>query len=684
MSGSQHVPHSKDVDGKKGPGKTDLKIQPEESASQIEKQAGENPTTTANLPPAVQLPPNLLQLAALQFTTTQAGEPQLTTEEKLAAPTDTNVAASMQSGKKETTGAAALRDPKSGTSAVTTPVQESLPAQALASSSEEVPISADTPQVIAAQVTVSHLQGPFPWTRRPVAPETAPAAEIQPLIAPTEISAVVVASDPFGKARGEVRPGPSPDETRPAPAAALNGAREVPKVAFSETRIAPEATFSEARPQLIKTSAVFSHRPAPAAVASDPFGKATGEVRPGLSPDETGKALEPASTEVRRAPEAALNEANKMPETAFSEARPQLSNATVRILHHPPASQTFSSKSPVLEAKPLLSPEGTKVNQPSAKAQNSTTEKSTCAAQTSGPKPLPSEPVAAEPVQLEPDTPLPPQRIQAAKSEEAANNEGSLPPIADESASGVSGAAEAPLRHFAETGTAEKTQRTAAASQATPESREGPGKKSSASILPDAVSSREVSAQAGFTREAGTTVVVPAEGASAPPVHEKVSEARAVPKTQQMLDAAPVVATTPPGARISAEPGGEVQMRVGIRTTAFGAVEIYTSVHQNQVGLAVHGERGLAQWFSTEVQNIESGLKDHRLNLTTVELDGKSTGLQTATSSHHHHESQHNFSAMTRSWSSAMPELTQEIEPTEVATPDLSVGSGENRVSIRI
>jgi hypothetical protein len=91
----------------------------------------------------------------------------------------------------------------------------------------------------------------------------------------------------------------------------------------------------------------------------------------------------------------------------------------------------------------------------------------------------------------------------------------------------------------------------------------------------------------------------------------------------------------------------------------------------------------LAHWFSPEVQNIESGLKDHRLNLTTVELDGGSTGLQTATSSHHH-QPQHNFSAMTRSWRSPTPELTHEIEPTEVATPDLSVGSGENRVSIRI
>ena len=99
-----------------------------------------------------------------------------------------------------------------------------------------------------------------------------------------------------------------------------------------------------------------------------------------------------------------------------------------------------------------------------------------------------------------------------------------------------------------------------------------------------------------------------------------------------MLDSAPLGPTTPPNAHFSPTAANDVQMHVGIRTTAFGAVEIHTTVVQNQVGIAIQEERGLAHWFSSEVPNLESGLKDHRLNLTAVDFGNDRSGVQTATS----------------------------------------------------
>jgi hypothetical protein len=235
----------------------------------------------------------------------------------------------------------------------------------------------------------------------------------------------------------------------------------------------------------------------------------------------------------------------------------------------------------------------------------------------------------------------------------------------------------------AESGSAGKAPRLAAPAEPTSDSRESAEKKGSASNQSNTVPAHEVSAPATFPKGVDTTVVAPAEAASAPPAQTKAPETRDARKTQQMLDSTPVLPSAPPAGRITAEGGGDVQMHVGIRTAVFGAVEIHTTVHQNQVGLTINGERGLAHWFSTEVQHIESGLKDHHLNLTTVELDGGRTGLQTATGSHHQ-QPQRNFSRMLGSRSGAPLEPAGEPEPIAVVTPDLPAWSGKARVSIRI
>ena len=123
-------------------------------------------------------------------------------------------------------------------------------------------------------------------------------------------------------------------------------------------------------------------------------------------------------------------------------------------------------------------------------------------------------------------------------------------------------------------------------------------------------------------------------------------------------------------------------MHVGIRTATFGAIEIYTSVHQNQVGLSVHGERDMLHWLSSEVQNIESGLKDHHLHLTTMEMDRAGNGLQTSTSSQEQNP-ERNFQAP-KEWQRYRPPIPEKAQSIEVAPVPLAAGLEMNRVSIHV
>ena len=125
-------------------------------------------------------------------------------------------------------------------------------------------------------------------------------------------------------------------------------------------------------------------------------------------------------------------------------------------------------------------------------------------------------------------------------------------------------------------------------------------------------------------------------------------------------------------------------MHVGIRTTAFGSVEIHTTVVQNQVGIAIQGERGLAHWFSSEVPNLESGLKDHRLNLTAVDFGSDRSGVQTATG-FQHGQARQNFSQTAGSAAAFGDQDTPaESNATELLPSDLAIRPAGSRVSIRV
>jgi hypothetical protein len=190
-------------------------------------------------------------------------------------------------------------------------------------------------------------------------------------------------------------------------------------------------------------------------------------------------------------------------------------------------------------------------------------------------------------------------------------------------------------------------------------------------------------------KESPATLNAPAPPVSAPPRQAKSDPAPELPKVHQMLDSAPPVPRAPRLAPIATDPAAEIQMNaqmhVGIRTDAFGAVEIHTVVQQSQVGISVHGDRDLARWFSSEVPGLESGLNKNHLNLTAVDCDNGRSGIQTATSFQHGQPRQH-LSETPGFQSAALPDQDKAPESVIVGLPpsDLYVGPTKTHVSIHV
>jgi hypothetical protein len=131
------------------------------------------------------------------------------------------------------------------------------------------------------------------------------------------------------------------------------------------------------------------------------------------------------------------------------------------------------------------------------------------------------------------------------------------------------------------------------------------------------------------------------------------------------------------------------QMHVGVRTDAFGSVEIHTVVQQSQVGITVHADRDIARWFSSEVPSLESGLNNNHLNLTAVNFDSGGSAVQTATSFQQgqprQHSSEGNGSASTAAPDAASSAHDTASESTDYILPaGLSAGPAATRVSIHV
>ena len=214
------------------------------------------------------------------------------------------------------------------------------------------------------------------------------------------------------------------------------------------------------------------------------------------------------------------------------------------------------------------------------------------------------------------------------------------------------------------------------------ESREGT--KTNEALAAPMASARDLSPAENTSGKESARVATPTvEATPVPATNSRAASAHELPPAHQMLDSIPGPSTTTPTPHASAGLSGDAEMRVGIRTAAFGAVEIYTAVHQNQVGLAVHGARDLTQWFSTEVQNLESGLRDHNLNLTTVELHSSGGGLDSGAGSHQQPASQQPASVV-RTWKEETADAIRGSKPADAALVAAIESHEQTRVSIRI
>lgn len=178
---------------------------------------------------------------------------------------------------------------------------------------------------------------------------------------------------------------------------------------------------------------------------------------------------------------------------------------------------------------------------------------------------------------------------------------------------------------------------------------------------------------------------VPATSASASQPLEKSGTPSELPLAHQMLDSAPVPPANDPASTTHLPTDlSAAQMHVGIRTSAFGNVEIHTVVDQSQVGVAIHGDRDLTRWFSAEVGGLEAGLKSQHLNLTGVDFSSNRSGVQTATSFQQGQPRQ-NFSHTPGSNTAASKSEAAAPEPeTEPVSAGLTTVLPETRVSILV
>jgi hypothetical protein len=61
------------------------------------------------------------------------------------------------------------------------------------------------------------------------------------------------------------------------------------------------------------------------------------------------------------------------------------------------------------------------------------------------------------------------------------------------------------------------------------------------------------------------------------------------------------------------------EMHIGLRTQAFGSVEVHTVVRDSQVGLTVGSERGdLRTFLATEVSGLQTTFRQHDLRFDNI------------------------------------------------------------------
>ena len=76
------------------------------------------------------------------------------------------------------------------------------------------------------------------------------------------------------------------------------------------------------------------------------------------------------------------------------------------------------------------------------------------------------------------------------------------------------------------------------------------------------------------------------------------------------------------------------EMHIGLRTSAFGSVEVHTVIHDSQVGLAMGGEKGdLRAFVSSELPDLQAAFQQHDLRFENIHFLSNTSTLGAGISS---------------------------------------------------
>jgi hypothetical protein len=119
-------------------------------------------------------------------------------------------------------------------------------------------------------------------------------------------------------------------------------------------------------------------------------------------------------------------------------------------------------------------------------------------------------------------------------------------------------------------------------------------------------------------------------------------------------------------------------MHVGMRTQAFGSVEVHTVVRDSQLGLIVGAERGdLRTLLAPEVPGLETVFRQNHLNFEGIRFLNSGNGANPDSSMGSHAQSrssdQGNHSPPSSSSPESFPDETPSPDPWDTDRPGLNV-----------
>jgi len=124
--------------------------------------------------------------------------------------------------------------------------------------------------------------------------------------------------------------------------------------------------------------------------------------------------------------------------------------------------------------------------------------------------------------------------------------------------------------------------------------------------------------EAGFTELAAATGNTAASPTAGRDPSSSTAAARASSPAGQSSPAFPSASGEVQAARI-VERAGQAEMHIGIRSSAFGSVEVHTVVRESQVGLTIGSEKGdLHALLAPEIPALQSSLGQHELRFDHV------------------------------------------------------------------